>query len=290
MPIHSELNGNVILTNNAIAGDIGDIHDSLAGNVINGGTFATMDATATADRIKKDYTAYARGEKLIGTYVHNWLGDDAEFVSKVWDVQSKLKTYTSFDTWSPSTTSVQIKASETATSFTGDMVNYEYLVVWYYYLVFTPVSGLTNPKALPRREAQVCCQAIFRRPNTINDILGKNFDTNVCATLATAPYYRYYNTSGNDVFTYSNTYGVYPSVTAATFSNTKADNPTINIKTPVINARCNATYFATSQKENILSLLSSLYLTGELYRVKKDTSSLRCLYDLLINDTIRDNS
>ena len=77
----------------------------------------------------------------------------------------------------------------------------------------------------------------------------------------------YYNTSGTASYNYANTYGIYQAIQAPTFSNTTADTPTVTIKRPVLNARCNATYFDTARKAEIDTANSTVRLSCEVFRV-----------------------
>lgn len=321
--IHDVLEGDVIFTNHTINGAIGNTNHTINGDVVCNGArampsydgsyivtptkeiqilatnnlrmtddvtinpipsnyFDTSDATATANSIRKGFSAYGSNGKINGTYVQSWMGDGAEFVSTVYDQKLNLSNDTTFNSWTASTTAGSIKASATAATYAADMGIYDYLLLWSFDIQVATLSGATL-KAMPIRESTYVCQQIFKRPSSSVNIVGKVFDGNACVTLATAPYLRYYNTNGSVTYTWANSYGIYPTVQAATFSNATSDTPTITLKTPIIYARCSTTYFATGRKAQIDSDNTDIILKGELYRTKKDTSPLRCMYDQLVN-------
>ena len=68
-----------------------------------------------------------------------------------------------------------------------------------------------------------------------------------------------------------------------TFNSTASTTPTVTLKTPVLSARCSATYFATAEKANIDAANSTVKLVGYLYRVKKGTSVHRQGWEVLVD-------
>lgn len=187
---------------------------------------------------------------------------------------------TTFPSWTASTTAKAVKATVTAGTFAADLVNYEYLLRWRYSFEAQYNSGATL-KVMPWKECAELWQVIMKRPNSLANIGADNFNGNACITYFSAPLLVYYNSSGSLTYTFLASYGIYPSVTAATFSNATSNTPTVTIKTPTINARCSTTYFATARKAEI-DTASVCYLKGELYRIKKGGAA-RSMYDNLID-------
>lgn len=234
------------------------------------------DTSANAADVKSGKKLYlADGSAAIGTYLYNWMGDDAEFVSKVYESQFALAD-TLFATWTPSTTAKAIQATQTASTFSASMTEYEYLIRWRVRFDAAYNEGATL-------KAQVFCecaelwQVLMRRPNSLANLAAENFAGNACLTYFSAPLNVYYSTAGTKTYTYSISYGIYPSVTAATFSSSTANAPTVTIKTPAINARCSSTYFATARASELDQSNSIVKIVGELYRMKTGAAA-RSMY------------
>lgn len=237
------------------------------------------DTNITSANIKHDVSILG----VTGSYEGDgwdWKGSKPEFLQKFYDKEIALKD-TDFDTWEASTTATSMKATENITTFVADMVNYEYLVRWSYRCDFEYLSGVTT-KAIPLVECTEAWQSIIKRPSNLANLQSSTFNGNACITLYTAPLLDYRNTSGTETMTYSNSYGVYPSLTAHTFSNSTSNTPTVTLKTPAINSRCNSSYFATARKDYVDSTNTKYHLVGELYRIPKGGTQ-RTIYDSLIN-------
>lgn len=249
-----------------------------------GGGTATFtdvtDGTATAADVKTGKNFYtAAGVLTPGTLLWDYRGDECEFVKEVYNAETELED-TNFPSWTASTTASAIVATATADTFVADMVNYEYLIRWKYRFDAEYTSGATL-KAMPYRECAELWQVLLRRPNSLANIAAGNYAGNGCLTYFSAPLNAYYNTSGALTYTYSISYGIYPAVTAATFSSSTSDTPTVTVKTPTVNARCSSTYFGTARKAYI-DTASTFKLKGELYRIKTGGAA-RNMYENLID-------
>lgn len=225
----------------------------------------TTDANAIAEDIKNGKSAYVNGQKITGNYVWSWLGEKPEFISKVYDSEIALAN-TSYPSWTPSTTAKAVKAAVNAATHNADMSQYEYLIKWS--VVFDAVyNDGTVPKVAPHKECAEIYQVIFKRPNSLTTLSSESYVGNAYVNLYTAPLNVYYNSSGSLTYTFSVSYGFYPSATAPTFSNATSDEPTITIKTPALNARCSTTYFSTAMAANIDQNNSKFKVVGKLYRM-----------------------
>ena len=191
-----------------------------------------------------------------------------EYVRRLYSGSFNLKDDTSFDSWTASTTagSILATASLSDAKFTADMENYEYLLWWKIRIAVAHASGATL-KAMPIWEGADSVQSVFRRPNSIATLTSKDKAGNACATQSTAPLLTYYNTDGAVKYTFSNSYGLYGTVQAATFSDSTALTTTVTPKRPILYARCSSSYFATGRKAQVDSANSTFYLTCDLYKM-----------------------
>ena len=202
---------------------------------------------------------------------------EPEFVEKVYDSGEIALEDTLYNGWTPSTTAKDIKASVNGTTFTADMANYEYIIKWSFGFNAVTVSGATL-KAQLLYEGADQYQYINRRPSSYANIQALNNNQNVCNTYFTVPFMRYWNTSGTLTYTHSITYGVYPVLTAATFSSTTSNTPTVTPKSPKVTARCNSTYFATARGSELDQEESKFHITGEVWRYEIP-GPVRKMYD-----------
>lgn len=236
------------------------------------------DVTAEAKDVKLG-KKFVTGQGLIeGSYVYDFMGDDAELIDgDLWSEDIHLSD-TNFPSWTPSTTAKAMQSAKTIKTIQVDMENYEYMLEWQWLVEIAHIDGATL-KATPTKQGGVMFQTLARRPNGIPNIEADNFNYNYSTNLYTASNYaEFYNTSGVHTWVVSLSYGLYASITAASFSSGTADNPNVTIKTPVINARCNNTYFATARAKEIDSANTRIRMKGRLYRIKRDTSTLSQMF------------
>ena len=219
------------------------------------------------------------GELISGSYVWNMIGDDWTKLSTVYDSTFKLST-TTYGEWTPSTSAGKILDSSNVGTFVADMSQYDYLLRWRCITKVEYESG-TVPKVAPNLEGAEIWQAILKRPNSYDTVLSESFIGNGCVTLYTAPLSLYYNSSGKNAYSYSASYGIYPSATAATFSNSTTDTTTVTIKSPTLNARCSTTYMSTAMAAKIDTDKTKTRFIGELYRSKQGAVT-RSMYNGLI--------
>lgn len=184
---------------------------------------------------------------------------------------------TTFPSWTASTTAKSILDTANLGTFVADMAHYIYIIKWKYRFDAQYREGATL-KAMPKRQCMESWQVFYRRFSTLAQLrAGTRPSYNAVATQFTAPVLEYYNTSGTDTIYISSTYGIYMAVTAATFSSTSSNSPTVTYKRPTINARCNSSYFATGRKAEI-DTASPFSIKAELWRVKI-SSTIQDAYD-----------
>ena len=201
----------------------------------------------------------------------SFLGKDVELFKDNFYLEEFTLADTLFNGWTPSTTAKDIVASKTAGTFTAtDLANYEYYIVWECGVdpVYTGTPTL-KAHALLTRAYEV--QQIYRRPSSWANIGAENFNGNVCGTVITQNFLRYYGTTtGSVTYSWNVSYGFYYTLTAATFSNTTAASPTITVKTPKLSARCSTTYMSTGNAGLVDQRNSKCWISAKVYRVKRN--------------------
>lgn len=234
-----------------------------------GKTVTPTDAEQTAVDAGKFVTAPVLVGPIPNTYMPksawSWMGVNPEKLDLDYSLTLALGA-TNFPSWTPSKTAGSIRATANVETFSADMANYEYFLHWTFRIDAVTTDGATL-KAQIIRECQDAWQHLLRRPNTVGTVESKDFVGNGCVTVMTAPLLVYYNTSGNRAYTYSNSNGIYPTVQAATFSNSTSDTPTVTIKAPVIYAKCHDSYMTTARAAELDTDKTKMYLTCEVFRV-----------------------
>ena len=199
-----------------------------------------------------------------------WLGKDAECINdNLYSIEDTLEN-TLYNGWTPSTTAKTIVAAKTAGTFSADLSQYDYYIVWE--CGVDPVyTGAPKQKALTILARTYIVQEIFKRPSSWANIEAANFNGNACVSLYAGNFLRYYGTvAGTENYSWSVLYGFYFGATAATFSNTTSNTPTVTVKTPTLSTRCSATYFSTTNAGLIDQPNSGWSIRGKLYRVKRN--------------------
>lgn len=223
----------------------------------------------------------ADGQQKNGTYLYHWEGDELELLDdNVYSVEKALVD-TSFKGWTPSTTAKTIFAAQSAEdTFVADMLNYDYILKWYFRFLAAYQSGATL-KLQTNKQEIVLWQQITRRAGSMADINAGRQLSNVCLNHITAPLIFYYNSSGALTYSYTGSYGIYCAATAATFSSGSSDTPTVTIKSPAVSARCSNTYMSTARAAEIDQDNSKFTLTGKLYRVKHGSDMFSAYKELV---------
>ena len=130
------------------------------------------------------------------------------------------------------------------------MANKAYAIKWRWQIDVMHLEGITL-KAVPVRQCGEIWYTIFKRPNSIANIVSNNYNGNVAVNTRSPGLTDYYNSSGSHTYAFATSYGFYASAVAPTFSNSTSSSPTVTVKTPSFNTRCSSTYFATSRKSYI---------------------------------------
>ena len=214
----------------------------------------------------------------------NWMGTNAQRILENFYTKSTTLDKTSFNGWTPSTTAKAIIATATATTFTADMANYDYILEWKWDNHIAYNDSYTSKVHAVDRQYGALYQCIHRRPYGFDAFEDKDYYYAYCTTLFTSSSYcLYWNGSSNHTWTSGISYGFYAGANNATFSSNSADNPTVTIKTPTINARCYTSYFTTGSAAEVDQANSTVKFTGNLYRVDIGTSAIRNIYATAVN-------
>ena len=252
-----------------------------------GGTASFIDisdSTAVAADVLNPKTIYlADGAKATGTLSFDWLGKNPYDMGEIYSLSTTLAN-TNYASWTPSTTAAAMVSSVTLTDkVVMDLANYDYVIVWTSDCQIAYKSTWSASKGSPLRSTCLYSQAIFRRPATFDNANAGIFNYNAVQQNSYQVYWNYYWSSATaktlGYTTYSPAY--ISSVTAATFSSTSAESPTVTIKTPVLSARCSTTYFTTANAGKIDQDNTTVKMKGRLYRVDVGTSISRQTWKVL---------
>lgn len=197
-----------------------------------------------------------------------WLGADAEFVTE-FDPFVKKLSETDFATWTPSTTAKDILATSNLGTFVAeDFANHEYYILWDCKIPIVTDPSATK-KALPVFAVSSQVQSIYKRPSSWANLEADTFNGNVCSSLATGTFFRYYGaTTGSITYTWATSYGLYFTLTGAAFSSSTAADPTVTVKTPKVTARCSTTYMSTANAALIDQDATIITIKAKVYRAK----------------------
>lgn len=223
----------------------------------------------------------ATGGGTADFYAHNdplaWLGQNPKYLGQIYAADYTLAG-TAFNTWTPSTTAKDIIATANGTAFTADLANYEYFLRWRTDFECVTNSGATL-KAQLIKQIGSQWQTIHKRPYGLARFVTMTDYQNYCATIVSASVYViYYNTNGTQTWTTSNSYGIYPTLTAAALSATTGDTITVTPACPKVSARCYSSYFATARASEVDKAASTIRIRGDLYRVDKNWTELKKMY------------
>lgn len=240
-------------------------------------TTIASGAAAAAD-IATGKQAYANGSIITGTAdLWNPLGADAELIA-TYDMGTTALSATSFNGWTPSTTAKTIKASTNLGTITSPSLDlYEYAIKTVFESNTAYTSGTTLVAAVVRQLCEIV-QIIHRKPSSFANMASGTDNYNYCGTFYTAPWMRYYDTSGAEKMAWTGSYGIYPTATAATFGSTTGENTTITIKAPAYTARCYKSYFKEAMASAVDQANSTIKCKVYVYRYKRTKSTLWQMY------------
>ncbi len=254
-----------------------------------GGGNAQFDDTtiasgaATAADISTGKQAFVNSSIIIGTAdLWNPIGVGAELI-QTYDMGTTTLDNTLFNGWTPSTTAKTIQATSNLGTITNPALDtYEYAIKTVFESNTAYASGTTLVAAVVRQIFEII-QVIHRKPSNATNIVVPTDNYNYCATLYTAPFMDYYDTSGVNKLAWTGSYGIYPAATAATFGSSTGINTTITVKAPTYNARCYKSYFKEAMAEAVDQEASNIKCKVYVYRIKRGGSTLYNMYHEIVD-------
>lgn len=214
----------------------------------------------------------------------NWLGKNPEFVKQIYSLDTTLDT-TNYATWTPSTTATTIKAAQTLTTKeTLDMSKYDYIFYWICICDIAYNNSWIPAKGSALKQATVYTQGVFQRPTGVTETENEVYDLTASQQDSQSLSWLKYYSSATNISVINGTYSpcYISGVTAPTFNSTSSLEPIMTIKTPVLTARCHATYFTTAVAAQVDQENTTIKMKGYLYRVKRGTSVCSSIWKLLI--------
>jgi len=202
----------------------------------------------------------------------NWMGKNPTKVKDVTTVKKYLKD-TGYATWEPSTTAAIIVSSSTLTSESISMADYDYYIIGRFHSHLEYGSGAVAAAQANDwyfTTAWTFAGVSTNLTNITNDTSNNSMNTSLSTLCRYGLFYK--NTSGNDAFG-ANTYGIYMLTNSAIVSNsTNSSTATFTPQIPDIYARCNNSYFSTTNAAAVDQNTSYYEFVIELWRVDKRTS------------------
>ena len=174
---------------------------------------------------------------------------------------------TAYATWTPSTTATAVVATATAGTFVASSVaDNDYYSRVRVYADLKYKSGTSTAKGMFRKMVAENWYAITRRASNRANLDSSTRNSNVAESITNTWIIEYYNSGW--VGAYSSSYGFYTANSAPTLSSTSSASPTVTVKRPIINARCNSTYFSTAMAGNIDQDASTIKFVYDIYRAE----------------------
>lgn len=247
---------------------------------ISGGGTASFveisDTTATAaDVASGKYFYTSAGVKTEGTASGgggdpwSWMGKNPTKVKDYGTTKTYLKD-TSFNTWTPTTTSTKLSdAANVSSSYVGDKSLYDYVIFTQMHTHFEYTGG-QEARKITDYYANYFCDVYGYENNLTNITSGTNGYMAYQSDNIRAGIF-YINSSGVAAYSVSNGSGVFMYATAN--PTVVASSSTITPKIPQINAACSNTLFNTTNAAAVNKNTSYYELSVQIWRVDKGTTN-----------------
>ena len=238
-------------------------------------------ANATYPDVPKIVVPLAGGGTTQFTMWSPW-GDEAELI-ETYNMGTTALSSTSFNGWTPSTTAKTIKATSNLETISSSHLDlYEYGIKTVFEANISYASGTTLVAAV-KHQIIVMYQVCHRKPSNAANMSTNTDNYNYCTLFYTAPWMDYMDTSGAQKYTYTGSYGIYPTATAATFASSTTANTTITIKAPAYTARCYKSYFKEAMASAVDQNNSTIKCKVYLYRYPRTKSTLYQMYKEVVD-------
>lgn len=247
---------------------------------INGGGTASFveisDTTATAADVKVGTYFYtASGQRTEGTAsggggdAWSWAGKNPTVVKTYTD--KKFLKDTAFNTWTPTTTATVLSsAADAGDAYTGSIADYDYPILFRWHTHFEYGSGATG-KAEIQDHYTVYVYDVYGYSDNLSRITSGVHSASVGSATVPIRHGTFYKSSSTGAAAYAAnlTYGVYPNTAASP----TVSGSTITPRIPQINARCNNSYFNTTNAAAVDRNTSYYEYQIDIIRVDKGTSN-----------------
>lgn len=193
-------------------------------------------------------------------------GGGLQYIDSLYSATIALKN-TGYATWTPSTTATAIVAAGAVCSQTFTATNVNLNDYYSRFLVEINIA-YTNTTAAKGRFLRTVADnwyVITKRPSNLANMNSGTRNAVVAEAMSNMWGVYYYSSATATAFSWAQSYGFYTGNGAPTSSG-NVDSPVITVKNPVINARCNATYFATGQASLVDQENSTIKIKHELYK------------------------
>lgn len=239
----------------------------------------TVNPSTSQIIVQPDSGYTALSQVIVNPFNYDWMGVNPEFVANVYPTKTYSLSDTGFDTWTPSSTATDIITSETlSTTYALDFNNYEYLVRWRTNTHIALLDGATKKYQIEQIMGSQW-QSLHRRPYGLANFSTVTDSYNYCTTVISASnYVIYWNSAGTKTWTTTTSWGLYPTLTAATFSNSTSMTPNVTLKTPKVTAKTNSSYWTTARAAEVDKENSTVKIRGDLYRFKYGDGWVRNCY------------
>ena len=208
----------------------------------------------------------------------SWMGKNPTKVKDYGTTKVYLKN-TNYNTWTPTTSATQIVASANLEAYTGDFSTYDYIVYQRFHTHFEYGSGRTTGNYISDFYWCVAYGTVKYR-TTYAQMVSGDYSTTSCPAVGGARQGLFYASSnGTSSYTAQTAYGVYPynTVTPTVLFSSSSITP----KTPQLNARCQNTYFSTTNASAVNKDTSYYEINTQIWRIDGHTTDGQFMDDQL---------